>query len=251
MNERMLFSIITVTRNNLDGLRATQNSIAIQHCADFEWIVVDGASTDGTPEWLDTTAAHWTSEPDRGIYDAMNKGIDRAAGDYLLFLNAGDCLCAPDTLTRIKKSLQNEVFVYGDALETRGGALPAYKFANDHDSLPRGMFTHHQAMLYRRDAIGNVRYNTQYKIAADYDFTARFLIAHAGAPVLYCDFPLCLFEEGGVSQKHTDQGRQEQFAIRRALALAGPTENRLIALRQWGAVQIRRISPDLYWRLRA
>ncbi len=86
----MLFSVITVTRNNLVGLRRTHESLRIQSCGDYEWIVVDGASDDGTADYLKKTGANWVSEPDRGIYDAMNKGIARAQGRWLIFMNAGD-----------------------------------------------------------------------------------------------------------------------------------------------------------------
>ena len=246
----MLFSIITVTRNNLDGLRATQDSLAIQICREFEWIVIDGASTDGTPEWLRTTDAKWTSEPDDGIYGAMNKGLARAQGGYVLFLNAGDCFSSPDTLSRVAQRQGGEVFIYGDALETRDRHPPAYKRAHEPDTLPQGMFTHHQAMLYRRECIGDLRYDTSYKIAADYDFTARFLKQNEGRPVLYCDFPLCLFEAGGISQQQTDLGRREQFGIRQKLGLVNPVHNHLIALRQWGGVTLRHVSPELFWRVR-
>ena len=82
-----LFSIITVTKDNLRGFLETRQSVKGQSCRDYEWIVVDGNSSDGTKTHL---PPHSVSEADKGIYDAMNKGIDRATGRYLIFLNAVD-----------------------------------------------------------------------------------------------------------------------------------------------------------------
>ena len=84
-----LFSIITICWNNLTELKKTFQSVDLQSCKDFEWIVIDGNSKDGTKEWLEkNTLANWISEPDGGIYDAMNKGIDKASGEYLIFMNS-------------------------------------------------------------------------------------------------------------------------------------------------------------------
>lgn len=79
-----LFSIITVTKNNLSGLQKTTNSITPQTCEDYEWIVIDGDSNDGTKEFLKTTNSHHISEPDNSLYHAMNKGIKSVNGQYFL-----------------------------------------------------------------------------------------------------------------------------------------------------------------------
>ena len=94
----MKLSIITINRNNAAGLEKTLQSVAAQTFKEFEYIVVDGASTDGSVEVIkkyESKFAHlkWVSEPDKGIYNAMNKGIKVAKGEYLLFLNSGDWLC--------------------------------------------------------------------------------------------------------------------------------------------------------------
>ena len=83
------FSIITVNLNHLEGLTRTAASIAGQSCDDYEWIVVDGGSNDGSVGFLESSSARWSSEADSGIYDAMNKGTQQSRGHYLLFLNAG------------------------------------------------------------------------------------------------------------------------------------------------------------------
>ena len=238
------FSIITVTLNNIAGLKTTHKSLQDQNCDDFEWIVIDGASTDETPQYLKTTDAKWASRPDCGIYDAMNKGVERASGKYLLFLNAGDALAAPETLQNIKKAAHNHPdFIYGDSLEDG-----AYKPARTAD-LRSGTFTHHQAMLYNRKALGDMRYDLRYKIAADYDLSARFLKDHGN--ILYCPFPICIFESGGVSQTNAVLGRREQYQIRKDLQLTGPVQNRIITSAQAALWTLRRVVPSLYWHLKS
>ncbi len=279
----MLFSIITVTFNNLHGLKQTYSSLHMQSCDDYEWIVIDGGSDDGSagflheispsPRWgegrgegeekperhsnIDLRASHpphptlspqgrglfWLSEKDEGIYDAMNKGIERANGDYLLFLNAGDTLAAPDALAKVKDAAGPD-FIYGDALEGENR-----KPARSHRTIARGLFTHHQAMFYRRETLGDLRYDLTYKIAADYDFTARFLQKTDKA--LYLPFPVCIFEPGGISQQRVRQGREEQYQIREKMKLCHPVQNCAITLLQQAASGFRSLCPALYWRLKS
>lgn len=104
----MKLSIITINRNNGEGLRKTIDSVLGQTYRDFEYIVVDGASTDGSVDVIRTSALQaesltftWISEPDAGVYNAMNKGIKKASGEYLLFLNSGDFLIATDVVERV------------------------------------------------------------------------------------------------------------------------------------------------------
>lgn len=237
------FSIITITRNNLPGLRATADSLQQQSCRNFEWIIIDGDSSDGTKDYLATLPAQSLSEPDRGIYDAMNKGIDRATGDYLLFLNAGDCLAAPDVLSKLEQNIAGEDFIYGDSLE--GGQK---KPARQHQKIVFGMHTHHQAMLYRREMIGDQRYDTTYSISADYKFTCVFLMK--SRTVRYCPYPICIFEPGGVSQTNVRQGRIEQFCIREEMKSCSTTSNTLIYLGQTAIMALRRHFPALYWKIK-
>lgn len=249
-----LFSIISVTYNNLAGLRQTAQSVEDQSCRDFEWIVVDGGSRDGTVAFLESHCVpqpFWTSEPDSGIYDAMNKGIARARGRYTIFMNAGDRFAAPEVLAHLESALREQGqppdFLYGDALEDHGGAA-VLKPARAHIPLARGMFTHHQAMFYRTEILKTLRYDLRYDIAADYDLTCRFL--RAAPHALYIPHPLCFFEAGGVSQRRAARGRAQQYRIRRTLRLCGPVENAFIYFMQSFALFLRRLAPGLYWRLR-
>lgn len=247
-----VFSIVTISRNHLAGLKKTAQSIFFEDPSLFEWIVIDGASTDGTMEYLETTNAQWVSEPDRGIYDAMNKGIDRATGDYILFMNAGDTLALPRTLEILADILKARPMmpdmIYGDALEdTSQGRI--VKQARPHNNITQGLFTHHQAIFYRREVINDLRYDQTYNIAGDYKFTAQFL--RRSRDVFYWPRPICVFEAGGISQKQAFKGRMQQSLIRRELRMTLPIEEILILLRQTLAFSLRRYCPALYWRLRS
>lgn len=210
----MRISIITVTKNNPDGFARTKASIDAQTYRNFEWIVIDG-----------------DIEPDNGIYDAMNKGIDRATSDYMIFMNAGDIFADAETLECLVPHL-NADFLYGDAMEGRHLKRARHNIAY-------GMITHHQAMIYKRGAL---RYDTTYQIAADYKFTAQAM----GGTVKYIPLPICIFESGGISQQKTTLGRHEQKQIREELGLKAP----FVAVLQALAVHIKKLMPWLYWALR-
>lgn len=268
-----LFSVITVTYNNLGGLRRTAQSVLAQDRRDYEWIVVDGDSSDGTVEFLqETQQAAWRSEPDNGIYDAMNKGITRATGDYLVFMNAGDAFAAPDVLSTIVAALnkilaspvQDETiassvqstppdFIYGDALETPEDlasqkVAPHYKKARNCAKWKYGMPTHHQAMIFRREAFAPpLEYDTNYSIAADYKYIIQYI--RNSRKTIYIDQPLCIFEAGGISQQRVKQGRQEQHRIRAEMGLSR-TRNAVIYMAQTMMFQVRRFLPMLYWRMK-
>lgn len=235
----LVFSIITVTRNDIDGLRRTQVSVEAQRFGAIEWIVVDGASDDGTAAHLGTTAARWLSEPDLGIYDAMNKGLKLASGELVQFLNSGDCLAREDTLSRVADAAADVDLVYGDGREIFPGGRSIYRRARDQSSLWRGLFTRHQAMFYRRACIGTRTFDLRYPLAADYLMTASLL--KEGARTSYIPRPLCDFQCGGVSQAMGATALAEIAAIRVELGLTGPGTSRLLRIAQYLAWRRRRV----------
>ena len=248
MKPSALFSVITVSKQNLEGLKRTHHSLESQSFRDFEWLVIDGASTDGTQDFLKTTTAKWSSEKDDGPFDAMNVGIKHARGDYLLFLNAGDVLAKPETLEKIAKIITEKQpdFIYGDSLETGNNAQPFYKAAGRYKDLPKGMFTHHQAMFYRLKNIreNDLWYSVIYEIASDYEFTAKFL--KNAKKIIYAPLPVCVFQSGGLSQKRARTGRREEFMIRDSMKMTGMAENVTIFALQTLAWNARRWFPGLY-----
>ena len=170
------FSIIVVCQNSGAQLRLALGSVWSQSDADYEIVVVDGASTDGTTEWLETQRdrlGRLISEPDRGVYDAMNKGVAAARGEWILFLGSDDCL-SDKVLTQMKPLLElssGEVMV-GEAVYDDGRR---YRFGGQHTAIRRN-FVHHQAAFYRRslfDTHGN--FQADLRIMADYEFNLRLL----------------------------------------------------------------------------
>src|SRR5690348_5936351 len=116
-------SLITINLNDLQGLRKTLDSIFTQTFTDYEYIIIDGGSTDGSLEEIKKSQdklVYWTSEKDEGIYNAMNKGIVKAKGEYTLFMNSGDYLYSEDTLNKVFENANNEDLIYGDAMVDKG-----------------------------------------------------------------------------------------------------------------------------------
>jgi len=211
-NDTMItFSIITITKNDADGLIKTKQSIEYQTYKNYEWVLIDG-----------------NKEPDNGIYDAMNKGIERSKGEFLIFMNGGDEFASHTSLELIS-SYQAD-FMYGDSIENN-----RIKKSKHHLCLPKGMITHHQSMVYRREVVGRLRYDERYPIAADYKFTLNYL--EKCRSFVKIDRALSVFAIGGISQKHAKQGRIEQMDIRRTMNL----RNGLIPYRQFSGQIVKRI----------
>ena len=256
VTEESIFTLITISLNNPEGLKKTGRSISAQSFQDIQWIIVDGGSQDETSEYLAGLPDHviWVSEPDKGLYDAMNKGIDclESAGSYVLFLNAGDCLADNQTLERLKrlvvKAPRTPDFIYGDSYEPNRHGRRRLKRAKSHDTKAEGMFTHHQAMLYRAGLLKMFRYNTDYRIAADYDLTLRFL--EQSREIVYIPRPVCEFERGGISQQQFLTGQREQDKIRKDRLNLGFLKRSCITGRQITANLLRHNWPGLYDRLR-
>lgn len=240
MTDASFFSIITITKDNAAGLGKTQESVSMQSLRDFEWIVVNGGKA-----LQNIFADILIEEPDNGIYDAMNKGLGAATGQYIVFLNAGDRFSDPDILSTIKRAanFDDPDILYGDALEEG----LSYKKARHHKKIDRGMITHHQSIYYKRGLIEDMRYDTSYKIAADYDFTRKAL--KSAKNIHYCPAALCLFEAGGVSEQNRKEGRKEEFIIRKKNGVS-TVMNIFVTARQFLAATIREKSPRLYQALR-
>lgn len=201
----MLLSIITVAFRNLDGIAKTHASLA--HLAkandiSFEWIVVDGGSNDGTQEFLENLCGNYhlrfVSEPDNGIYDAMNKGIEMARGKFALFLNSGD-IFHPDVahVVRQLQTQKDDVMITGDALldfgddhKTKRSAKPGWYI---YHSLPAS----HQAIFFPLAGLKVWHYDLQYKVSSDYALAAR--LYKEGYDFKKLDGLVSEFSMGGVS----------------------------------------------------
>lgn len=202
-----LISILIVCRNPGPRLRAALDSVWGQQNADLEIVVVDGASTDGTAEWLAKNGARLgshVSEPDNGIYEAMNKAVALASGDWVLFLGADDLLASTDVLARATTSLRATTadILVGEARYDDGRRYP---FAGVHAPIRRN-FVHHQAAFYRRELFTrHGAFDVSLSIQADYDYNLRILRAGAVFAALPLHISNCA--SGGAS----DSGRWANY----------------------------------------
>lgn len=217
-----MISIITITYNAAQWLERTMRSVLAQTCKDYEYIIVDGASCDGTIdivkrlEPLFEGRLLWKSEPDAGLYDAMNKGITRAKGDYLWFVNAGDEIYSPDTLSHVvAAAIDGADIIYGKACIVNA---EGHKVSEHHKPTPRdlqrnhlmnGLVVCHQAIVVRKSIAS--MYDTQYKIAADYNWVVDAV--SVSRHNTYLDEYVCRFLTEGVSQKHRLLAWKERFRI--------------------------------------
>ena len=204
----MLISIVTVTKNDCSALQRTFESLKRQSARNYEWIVVDGASTDGSIAFLQSISENinlnWVSELDKGIYSAMNRGIGMATAPFVWFLNAGDTFANSETLSLVESALrsvheQQGVF-YGGYLRILGVSGSMHRRAQPPGYLYHSLPTSHQAMIFPTNATRALGFDTTYKVCGDYDITAR--LHRSGIPLIRLDQELCRFAPGGFSFRH-------------------------------------------------
>ena len=172
-------TIVTINYNNKEGLIKTINSVIAQTFTDVEYIIVDGDSTDGSKEVLEEYKAHIdfsSSEKDNGVYHAMNKGIAKATGEYILFLNSGDYLIAPETLQQVFSNNFSQDILYGD-LETEQRKL-IYPDSLDFFYFFKQSLGHPASFIKKKlfDKYGY--YNEKNKIVSDWQFFLETIIMH-------------------------------------------------------------------------
>lgn len=175
----MKISIITINLNNRTGLEKTAQSILSQTCKDYEWIVIDGGSTDGSIDVVkryEGEIAYWVSENDSGIYNAMNKGVDASTGDYLMFMNSGDCLHDPKVLSDFIHLKDKGDIVYGktERVDTEGNCVGQTN-PTEHLSLQYLLFKqlNHQSMFFSRKCFEDNRYDESFKLLGDMELMVR------------------------------------------------------------------------------
>jgi len=224
----MKISIITVCYNSAATIADAIHSVAMQTHVDIEHIVVDGGSKDNTlaiAQAIGSRVAHVISEPDNGIYDAMNKGLRLATGDFVGFLNADDMLAAPDAVARIAaEGLLGSDVIYGDLIyvnKDRPSEVIRYwnSGAFSADRLRYGWMPPHPTLYVRRavlDVLGG--FDLRLRIAADYDFMLRCL-SKPGIRVAYLAKVLIHMRTGGASNRSLkalrNKSREDLFALRK------------------------------------
>ena len=214
----MKYSIITINYNNRDGLRHTIESVITQDYNDFEFIIIDGGSTDGSVDVIKEYHHHisyFTSEKDNGVYHAMNKGIHAANGEYLNFMNSGDTFYNKSVLSTVANEINNADIVVGkdyhyDAVNQKGfsSILPSRisMVTFFMETLP------HQGAFIKRVLFDNSPYNEKLSIAADWDFYVKKIVVEKCSVQL---IPTIVSnrEQGGISTTQAIKQKEERDSI--------------------------------------
>ncbi len=213
-------SIITVVYNDVSHIEETINSVLSQVYTDVEYLIIDGGSNDGTLNLIEkyqSRLSYFISERDSGIYDAMNKGIHQAKGDWLLFLNSGDILSNEHILLSVKDLLdENTTIAYGDVRATSEEI--EYQFdvkAGLAKGLLDNMVMNHQSCFIKRDWHLKNNYNLNYKIASDYHFMLRSFLA--GRSFKYFPITISVISTGGLSDANRIRTFKEILRIKNEL----------------------------------
>ena len=232
------FSIITCTYNASEVLQRTLDSVMSQTWGQIEHIIVDGASKDSTMAMAEAyrrrSAEEETehdiiikSEPDRGLYDAMNKGLQLATGDYVVFLNAGDVLSTDETLENISNDVNERsdgrlpAVLYGDTniVDNNGELLRPRRLVPPDDlswrSFRHGMLVCHQAFYVRTDIAKAEPYNLKYRFSADVDWCIRVMkrAEKEGLPLLRLPEVVVNYLDGGMTNKNHRASLIERFNV--------------------------------------
>jgi len=206
MKKNTKLSIITVNLNNKHGLEKTIRSVASQNFIDYEFIVIDGASTDGSLKIIEKykdTISYFVSEKDTGIYNAMNKGIKMANGKYLQFLNSGDYLLNKEILKKVFSIITNKDIYYGSSLR-RSEIGNLYEFTEPNDLTFKRFFDYsicHQSMFIKRKLFKKFgMYDESLKIVADWKFNVNTIILN-NCSLFFLKFPIVFYDTMGISSK--------------------------------------------------
>lgn len=216
----MTLSIVTINYNNIDGLQKTIKSVLEQSYADYEWIIIDGGSSDGSKELLEdlnqktSNINYWCSEPDKGVYNAMNKGIEHCSGHYISFLNSGDTYHSKLTLEKVFTNKPTDDIIYGDWVniypdhEVRCHYHPPVTLKSLYENN-----ICHQAMFIRTQILKDEGYDETYKMLADHHRWIK--AAMQGASFCYIDTIVCDYDMLGMTSSSSAILTEEGQRIRK------------------------------------
>jgi glycosyltransferase involved in cell wall biosynthesis len=215
---RPLISVVTVVYNDFNGLKKTVSSVESQLYSNIEYLIIDGASTDGTKEYLENymIQGKWISRPDKGIYDAMNKGIDLANGDFIIFMNAGDSFYSNNTIQDCVLHFSDKHALYfGRAKinsEKEFWSYPPSKITKDNINIwLKHNVPNHQVIFFSKSFYKENYYDLSLKISADRDYKLR-AFKKQNLNYYFIDSILSVFETGGVSSTYNSCKKYKQLA---------------------------------------
>lgn len=229
-------TVITVVYNRVHTIEQAISSVVNQTYPNLEYIIIDGGSTDGTVDIIkkyESKIAYWVSEKDDGIYDAMNKGVRVATGDYIEFLNSDDCFCSYDILDRVAHEMDDGIDILSCGIYVVDEKyllewIVGNEFAIDKMNYCGGMIPH-PGMFTKKKLLEKYPFDTTYKIAADYKF---FLTCYFDGAVKfkYISLPIVYFSNGGISSD--DKMGKEAKEIKRYFGVreSVSTQGRIVIL---------------------
>lgn len=209
-------TIITVVFNGIKQLKETIESVLNQTSQDFEYLIVDGGSTDGSIELIKTyehQLKFWISEKDDGIYDAMNKGVKRASGNWVCFLNCGDVFVNHSCLDSVSSGLslhQSPDVLYGDILVYSSDKTPITRIAEDPHNAHK-MYFCHQSAFVKTTLLRQYPFDLSYPMSADFKF---FKICYRlKCRMVHLKQPLVLYDRNGISNTSRNEGIKENIRV--------------------------------------
>jgi len=217
-NELPLVSIVTVVFNAGKELEKTVQSIVNQQYKNIEYLIIDGNSKDNTLEIIkkyESQIDYWLSEPDKGLYDAMNKAIELATGDYLWFMNAGDLIFSPETLKLIFAEKEFADVYYGETVvinadgSEKGNRRLKSPKSLTWRSFKRGMLVSHQSIIVKRSL--TPLFDLTYKYSADFDWVIKIL--KKASKIKNTNLILTKYLDGGLTKKRLIASLKERFQI--------------------------------------
>lgn len=251
----MKLSIITINFNNAAGLRKTIESVVSQTSKDFEYMVIDGGSTDGSIEIIKEFAekiTYWVSEPDKGIYHAMNKGIIQAKGEYCQFLNSGDWLASPQSTKQMLDHMPDCSILYGNMLKQMPDGKVFYNKQVPTSSLLTfytGTLNHSPAYIKRSLFEKYGLYDETLKIVSDWKF---FLIAIGlnHESICYRDIDVTCFDMAGISNSNSNLEKTERRKVLEEVVpqqILADYDQYAIAMQQMKRINRFKITRHLVW----
>lgn len=207
----MKLSIITINYNNCEGLKKTIESVLCQTWHDFEWVIIDGGSTDGSRDMISdigSSLAYWCSEPDDGIYNALNKGVAHCHGEYICCLNSGDAFYDKNVLKTVFASCYEVDVLYGDALFV----FPEHEEIKTYPkTITLSWLYHdtinHQASFVKRELMERFSFDESYKIMADRKLWLQIILS--GGTFRHLPMLLVRYDHTGISALDGEQWLSE------------------------------------------
>lgn len=212
---RPVLTVVTVVFNRVTEIESTIKSVINQHFDGLEYIVIDGGSTDGTIniiEQYSTKLSYWVSEPDKGIYDAMNKAIGRATGEWINFMNCGDTF-VEGALTKMFSGKRYDAdVVYGDALVQYPSFQNTWRIMPLDEMWKRTPFCH-QSCFVKTTLMKQHRFDLTYRLSSDFDFLYKIYLE--GKKFLYVDKVVCVYDyrDGATIRQELRSLRERRHAV--------------------------------------